>query len=196
MITEHFLPIYFPTGGPDIGTMLIYKDAPAGYLKEHFQKWCEIAQAEMDSSREHEINAVYHVQKAFIQLIDAVYATSAAIGSVQSTCVLDELLQQYFDTYFKKDVNRAAIPLPTSFCRSFFKGITAQSTKAILWLLLHAVAANKEKYQYDIELYQMLNLFHRYTAIIIVAEDWREILNDRKGKKGVKYSKKKNKQRK
>lgn len=196
MITEHFSPIYFSTDGPNLGAMLIYKDAPPGYLKEHFLRWCGIALADIDSSRQDEINAVHHVQAAFVQLIDAVFATSAAIGSDHSTCALDELLQQYFDTYSKEGVDRAAIPLPTSFCRIFFKGITAQSTKAILWLLLHAVTANKERYQYEIGLDQLLNLFHRYTAIVVVAEDWREILNDRKGKKGVNASKKKNKQRK
>jgi len=185
MIAEHFLPIYFPTDGPDIGAMLIFRDVTPSYLKEHFLKWCCIAVAEIEPSRQNEINAVSHVQIEFVQLIDAVYATAAAIISDHSDKALDELLQQYYDSYYKKDIERKATPLPTSFYQDFFKEITADSTKAILWLLVHAVTANKEKYQYELGQAQILNLFHRFTAVVVVAQDWKEDLKklDRSKKK-------------
>ena len=199
MIAEHFLPIYFPTDGPDIGAMLIFRDVTPGYLKEHFLKWCCIAVAEIDPSRQNEIKAVCHLQTEFVQLIDAVYATAAAIVSDHSKNALDELLQQYYDSYYKKDIERKGKPLPTSFCQDFFKEITAASTKAILWLLLHAVTANKEKYEYELDQAQILNLYHRFTAVVVVAGDWKGDLGKlerSKKKRGTNFTKKKKRRQK
>ena len=196
MITEHFLPIYFPTDGPDIGAMLIFRDVTPSYLKEHFHKWCCIAVAEIDPFRQNEINAVCHLQTEFVQLIDDVYATAAAMTSDHSDNALDELLQQYYDSYYKKDMERDASPLPTSFYQDFFKEITAASTKAILWLLVHAVTANKEKYEYELGQAAILNLYHRFTAVVVVSEDWQEELDNRdrsKKKSRTNFTKKKKK---
>jgi len=199
MITEHFLPIYFPTDGPDIGAMLIFRDVTPSYLKEHFHKWCCIAVAEIDPSRQDEIKAVSHLQTEFIQLIDAVYATAAAMASDHSNKALDELLQQYYDNYYKKDIEREAIPLPTSFYQDFFKEITSESTNAMLWLLVHAVTANKEKYQYELGQAQILNLFHRFTAVVVVAQDWKgdlKKLDGSKKKRSTNFTKKKKRRQK
>ena len=177
MITEHFLPINFSTDGPNIGAMIIFKNVTPLYLKEHFLEWCCIAVAELDPSRQKEITAIRHVQSEFVGLIDAVHATAAAAISDNSNKAVGKLLQQYYDGYYKKEINERDILLPTVFCHHYFKEITANSTESLLWLLLNVVTANKEKYQYKLDQTQLLNLFERFLAVMKVALELHEDLN-------------------
>lgn len=57
--------------------------------------------------------------------------------------------------------------------------------KAILWLLLHAITVNNKEHQYELDQAQIISLFHRFTAVVVVAADFHEDLDklERRGKK-------------
>ncbi len=74
---------------------------------------------------------------------------------------------------------------PPDFCVAFFKGITRESAKSILWLLMEVVTANKGKYEYQREERDILNLYERYSAVIEMGHDWHKAI------KGYRQSKKK-----
>ncbi|WP_431217171.1 hypothetical protein ACQ86N_23100 [Puia sp. P3] len=194
MITETFAPVNFPIDGPEIGPMIIFKDVTPIYLKVNFQKWCEIALAEVGTSRQLERKVICHIQTEFIGLINAVYCTAAAMMTDGDDEALRKIANQYIKDYYKKDAKRNNIRIPTDYFQEFFKSITPKSTRSILWLLMEVVTANKDKYEYKVNHVQILNLFERFQAVVNIAHDWQEQLDkrDRSTKKpGLKDNKKK-----
>jgi hypothetical protein len=193
MITQKFRPIYFPIDGPEIGAMIIFRDVGPDELKSNFEKWCEIALAEMGECREREILAIQHVRTEFVGLINALHCQAAALLTDDSDQALEELLNNYFENYYKKIEPPEKIPLPSRFFRLFFKGITAESMKSILWFMLEIVTASKGKHGYDLVLRQILILQERFSAITDLGYEWYKALQkrDRADKKAVKRKKKK-----
>jgi hypothetical protein len=193
MITETFAPVNFPIDGSELGPMLIFKDITPIYLKVNFLKWCEIGLAEVGISRQLEKKVITHVHLEFVGLIDAVYFIAASMLDEDK---MEEHLQQYIANYYKKDAKEEDIPPPPDLCLVFFKGITYKSAKSILWLLMEVVTANKDKYEYQREQKDILNLYERYSAVIDIGHDWRNKMKEYyrlKKKSGSK--KRKNKKR-
>ena len=194
MITETFAPVNFPIDGPEIGAMIIFKDVTPIYLRVNFQKWCAIALTEVGASRQLERKVINHIQTEFIGLINAVYSTAAGMMADGDDESLRKTVNQYIKEYYKKDVKRNDIIIPTDFFKVFFQSITPQSTKSILWLMMEVVTAKKDKYEYKVDHVQILNLFERFQAIVNVAHDWyQEIdkLNRSSRKSGTEGNKKK-----
>lgn len=199
MITENFIPINFSIEGPDIGLMLLFKDATPNFLKEHFSKWCCMAVAEIDPSREREKNAIRYAQTEFVGLINAFHATAAVQSSGGNEKVFEEVLDSYFANYYKPDAKEKDLLIPTAFFKAFFKGIAPDSMKSILWLMVHVITANKEKYQYELDQAQILNLFARFTGIVSLAHILKKDLDKptpSQKKSGTNSAKKKKKRRK
>lgn len=199
MITEYFIPINFSIDGPDIGLMLLFKDVTPNYLKEHFLKWCCMAVAEIDPSRERAKDAIRYAQTEFVGLINAFHATAAVQSSGGHKKVFEEVLDSYFSEYYKPDAKERDILIPTAFFKAFFKGIAPDSMKSILWLMVHVITANKEKYQYELTQAQVLNLFERFTGIVSLSNDLKKDLdkpNASKKKSATNLTKKKKKRRK
>lgn len=198
MITQTFRPIYFPIDGPDIGAMIIFRDVKPDELKKNFEKWCEIALAEAGESRQREIRAIQHVRTEFVGLIDAVHCQAAALVTDGSNQALEELLNNYFENYYKKGEQPEKIPLPSDFFSLFFKEITVESMKSILWLMLETVTASRKKYEYDLAMWQILKLQERFSAIIDIGNDFRQTLGQHdysKRKPGASKTKKKKKRK-
>lgn len=173
MITETFAPVNFPVDGPEIGPMIIFKDVTPIYMKVNFLKWCEIGLAEVGASRQLENKVIKHVQAEFIGLIDAVHCIAVSMTDQEG---MADHLEQYMANYYKKDVKKKEILSPPDFCIAFFKGITRESAKSILWLLMEVVTANKAKYEYQREEKDILNLYERYSAVISMGYDWHKTL--------------------
>ena len=193
MITETFAPVNFPIDGPEIGAMIIFKDVTPIYLRVNFQKWCEIALAEVGASRQLERQVISHIQIEFIGLINAVYSTAAGMMADGDDEALRKTVNQYIKEYYKKDVKKDDIIIPTNFFQTFFESITPKSTKSILWLMMEVVTAKKDNYEYKVDQVQILNLFERFQAIVNVAHDWYEEigkLNGSSKKSGTRGNKK------
>lgn len=192
MITELFTPFNFPIDGPDMGLMGIFKDLSPTYMKETFLKWCEIGLAEVGSKRELENKVIKHVETEFIGLLNAVYFIAAAMRDDLTEDELFQNLEQYTNDYYKKDIEEQDTLLPPVFCQVFFEGITRESAKSILWLLMEVVIANKDKYDYQCEPKVVLNLYERYIAVIDMGhdlstamEDQNKEINKQPGKKNM-----------
>jgi hypothetical protein len=193
MITQKFRPIYFPIDGPDNGAMIIFRDVDRDELKSNFDKWCSIALAEIGESREREIMAIQHVRTEFVGLINALHCQTAALITDGSDRALEELLNNYFENYYKTIEPPEKIPLPSSFFGLFFQEITVESMKSILWFMMDIVTACKAKHGYNLALWQMLTLYERFSAVNDLGYDWHKALQkrDRTDKKAVKRKKKK-----
>ena len=170
MITETFAPVNFPVDGPEIGPMIIFKDVTPIYMKVNFLKWCEIGLAEVGASRQLENKVIQHVQTEFIGLIDAVHCIAVSMTDQEG---MADHFERYMANYYKKDVK---ILPPPDFCIGFFKVITRESAKSILWLLMEVVTANKAKYEYQREEKDILNLYEHYSAVISMGHDWHKTL--------------------
>ena len=183
MITETFAPVNFPVDGPDIGPMIIFKDVTLIYMRVNFSKWCEIGIAEVGASRQLERKVITHVETEFIGLLNAVYWAANAMANEDS---MDDCLQQYISSYYIKDVKKCNILQPFDFCIDFFSGITRESAKSIVWLLMEVVTANKTKYEYQLEQKDILTLYERYSAVIDVGYDWHKAIKKKRPiKKGA-----------
>ena len=145
MITETFAPVNFPVDEREIGPIVIFKDLTAIYMKVNFLKWCEIGLAELGDSRQLERMVIKHVETEFIGLINAVYYTTLAMWDEEK---IEDYYNQYIDNYYKKKAKKKEVLPPLNFCIAFFNGITRESAKSILWLLMEVVTANKDKYEY------------------------------------------------
>jgi len=193
MITETFAPVNFPADGPEIGPMIIFKDVTPIYMKVNFLKWCEIGLAEVGASRQLENKVIKHVQTEFIGLIDAVHCIAISMNDQEG---ISDHFERYLANYYKKDVKKKEILSPPDFCIAFFKGITRDSAKSILWLLLEVVTANKGKYEYQPEHKDILSLYERYSAVINMGHDWQKELKQygqSRKKSGTKNKRKKEK---
>jgi hypothetical protein len=177
MITEIFAPVNFPVDGPDIGPMIIFKDVTLIYMRVNFSKWCEIGIAEVGASRQLERKVIKHVETEFIGLLNAVYWAANAMANEEN---MDDCLHQYISSYYKKDVKKRDILQPFDFCIDFFSGITRESAKSIVWLLMEVVTANKTKYEYQLEQKDILTLYERYSAVIDMGYDWQKTIKKRK----------------
>jgi len=177
MITETFAPVNFPVDGPDNGPLIIFKDVTLIYMRVNFLKWCEIGIAEVGASRQLEGKVIKHVEVEFIGLLDAVYWSAAAMADEEN---VKDCLNQYISGYYKKDVKRRDILQPFDFCIEFFREITRESAKSIIWLLMEVVTANKSKYDYMLEQKDILTLYERYSAVIDVAYDWHKALKKKR----------------
>jgi len=173
MITETFAPVNFPIDGPEIGPLIIFKDVTPIYMKVNFLKWCEIGLAEVGASRQLENKVIKHVQTEFIGLIDAVYFIAVCMNDQEG---MADHFERYMANYYKKNVKKKEILSPPDFCLAFFKGITRESAKSILWLLMEVVTANKGKYEYQREEKDILSLYERYSAVINMGYDWQKTL--------------------
>ena len=167
MITETFAPVNFPADGPELGPMVIFKDVTPIYIKVNFLKWCDIALAEIVVTRQLEAMVIKHMQTEFIGLINAVHCIAL---TMQDESKLDDNYHHYADNYYKKGAKN--ILNPFEFCCVFFKKITQESARSILWLLMEIVTANKEKYEYLREQKEILALYERFSAILTVGYDW------------------------
>ena len=78
MITETFHFYNHPVHEPEIGPMLVFQDVSPIYLKVNFLQWCEIGLAEIDRSRQGEIQAINLVKTEFLGLGEAVYFIATA----------------------------------------------------------------------------------------------------------------------
>lgn len=187
MITETFAPVNFPVDGPEIGPMFIFKDVTPIYMKVNFLKWCEIALAEVGASRQLEAKVIKHMQTEFLGLINAVYCVAITMEDEEK---LSENFRYYIDNYYRKDVPKVN---PFEFVLLFFKGIKKESARSILWLLMEVVAAQKDKYAYQKEQKDILNLYERFSAVVCVAYDWTRPTKEFKRSKqnGSKVNKKK-----
>jgi hypothetical protein len=192
MITETFAPVNFPIDGPEIGLMIIFKDITPIYMKVNFLKWCEIGLNEIGGSRQLERMVIKHVEIEFIGLLNAVYYTAGAMADEER---MDDYLNQYLENYYKKKAKKKEVLLPFNFCIAFFNGITRESAKSILWLLMEVVSANKDKYEYQLEQKDILNLYERYSAVIDIGYDWAKFIK-KKEHAEKKSASKKNKKRK
>jgi hypothetical protein len=179
MITELFAPFNFPVDGAEMGPMAIFKDLTPAYMKKSFLKWCEIGLAEVGSLRELEYKVIKHVETEFIGLINAVYFVAAAMRDDLADDQLYQNLEHYIDDYYKKDVKERDTLLPPVFCQVFFEGITRESAKSILWLLMEVVIANKGKYDYQCEPKVVLNLYERYIAVVDLGHELRKAMEER-----------------
>ena len=108
---------------------------------------------------------------------------------------MDDYLNQYLDNYYKKKPKKKEILLPFNFCMAFFGGITRESAKSILWLLMEVVTANKSKYEYQLEQKDILTLYERYSAVIDVGYGWQKDIK-KKEQAEKKAAAKKNKKKK
>ena len=192
MINATFAPVNFPIEGPEIGPMIIFKDVTPIYMKVNFLKWCEIGLIEIGGSRQLERMVIKHVETEFIGLLNAVYYTAAAMADEER---MDDYLNQYLDNYYKKKAKKKEILLPFNFCMAFFGGITRESAKSILWLLMEVVTANKLKYEYQLEQKDILTLYERYSAVIDVGYGWQKDIK-KKEQAEKKAAAKKNKKKK
>jgi len=190
MITELFAPFNFPIDGPDAGPMAIFKDLAPTYMKENFLKWCEIGLAEVGSSRALEHKVIMHFETEFIGLINAVYFVAAAMKDDLADDQLYQNLEQYINDYYKKDVKERDTLLPPVFCQVFFEGITRESAKSILWLLMEVVIANIGKYDYQCEPKVVLNLYERYIAVIDLGHELRTAMEERNKSRNKKSGRK------
>ena len=193
MITETFAPVNFPVDDREVGPIIIFKDLTAINMKVNFLKWCEIGFAEVGDSRQLERMAIKHVETEFIGLINAVYYTALAMWDEEK---IEDYYNQYIDNYYKKKAKKKEVLPPLNFCMSFFNGITCESAKSILWLLMEVVTANKDKYEYQLEQKDILNLYERFSAIIVLGYDWQKAIKkrDQAEKKAVQKMRKKEKQ--
>jgi hypothetical protein len=167
MITEIFPPVNFPIDGPEIGSMLIFRDATPRYLKANFIKWCEIGLAEVGASCQLEANVIKHMQSEFVGLINAVHCIAL---TDQDETKLEENYHQYVANYYKKGVEK--VPNPAEYCIGFFNGITKESAKSILWRLMEFTIASNPKHEYQREQKEILSLYERYSGVIELAHDW------------------------
>jgi hypothetical protein len=97
--------------------------------------------------------------------------------------------QLYISSYYKKDVRKRDTLQPFDFCIDFFRGITRESAKSIVWLLMEVVTANKSKYEYQLEQKDILTLYERYSAVIDMGYDWQKTIKKRKQAKNPAASK-------
>jgi hypothetical protein len=167
--------------------MFIFKDVTPIYLKVNFLKWCEIALAQVAASRQLEAKVIKHMQSEFLGLINAVYCVAASMENEEK---LDENFHYYIDNYYRKDVQKVN---PFEFALLFFKGIKKESARSIIWLLMEVVAAQKDKYDYQKEQKDILNLYERFSGVVCVAYDWTKATQKYKRSKqnGSKITKKK-----
>jgi hypothetical protein len=176
MITGIFHFVDLPVHDPDIGLMLVFQDVSPIYLKVNFQQWCEIGLAEIGLSRPHEIEAIKHVKTEFLGLIDAVHF----IATTYSEDITDEDMRKsirtYIDNYYKKGAKKEEILPATDFCQAFFLGISFDSAKSLLWVLMELVAGHNTEHEYHMAQSGILELFERYAAILIAGDDWKQII--------------------
>lgn len=192
MITETFAPVNFPVDDREVGPIVIFKDITAINMKVNFLKWCEIGLAEVGDSRQLERMAIKHVETEFIGLINAVYYTALAMWDEEK---IEDYYNQYIDSYYKKKAKKKEVLPPLNFCISFFNGITYESAKSILWFLLEVVAANKDKYEYQMEQKDILTFYERFSVIIVLGYDWQKAIKKR-DQAEKKANQKKNKRKK
>src|ERR1700755_1272912 len=140
MISEIFHFVDLPVHDPEIGPMLVFEDVSPIYLKVNFQRWCEIGLAEIGASRPNEIEAIKHVQTEFLGLINAIYF----IGTTFRKDISDEDMRKSIRNH--KGANALSAP---DFCVGFFQGISYDSAKSLLWVLMELVSRHKSEHEYQ-----------------------------------------------
>src|ERR1700743_2403915 len=142
MIATNFAPLYIDVNGPSPDPTVIFNDTSLSYLKENFGKWCEMGLVEVGVSRDLEKRAIRYIQPEFPGLIDAAYCLAMAMGDGRR---MRKCLREYVANYYKKEVDHVNIIKPPDFCGLFFKEITQQSARSILWLMAEVVILNTDK---------------------------------------------------
>lgn len=173
MITHVFGKIDVPLGDPERGPMLIFRDVSPIYLKVNFLKWCEIGLKEVAGIRRLEARVIKHLRSEFVGLINALYCMAGTNAYPKKFGVYYD---EYIKRYYKKDVEEDDMVQPADFCIAFFRAITCESAQSAVWLLYEIVTAAKDKYGYQPEQTEVLDLFGRYNTLLGVANSWQQLL--------------------
>ena len=176
MITEIFHIVNLPVHDAELGPMLVFQDVSPIYLKVNFLQWCEIGLAEIGASRPQEIEAIKHVKTEFLGLVDAVYFIATTFREDIPDEDMRNSIRNYIDNYYKKDAKKEQILPAPDFCQAFFLGISFDSTKSLLWVLMELVAGHSTEHEYHTNQPGILDLFERYSAIIMAGHDWKKII--------------------
>ena len=176
MITETFHFSTHPVPEPEIGPMLVFQDVSPIYLKVNFLQWCEIGLAEIDRSRQAEIQAINLVKTEFLGLVDAVYFIATTLREDITNEDMRKSVHHYIENYYKKIAKKEEILQPPVFCEAFFREISLSSVKSLLWVLMELAAANCTKHEYHLDQSSILDLFERYSAIVITGHDWKKMI--------------------
>lgn len=175
MITETFHFTNHAVHEHEMGPMLVFKDVSPIYLKVNFHKWCEIGLSEIDRSRQAEIQAINLLKTEFLGLVDAVYFIAMTFRKEISNEDMRKSIHQYIDNYYKKDVKKEDILMAPDLCEAFFQKISFGSAKSLIFILMELAIVYCSKYEYHVDQSSILDLFERYSVIIITGHDWKKL---------------------
>jgi len=176
MITETFHFVNHPVHEPEIGPMLVFQDVSPIYLKVNFLQWCEIGLSEIDRSRQAEIHAIHLVKTEFLGLVDAVYFIATVFREDITDEDMRKSVHHYIENYYKKTAKKEDILQPPVFCEEFFREISFRSMKSLLWVLMELAVVHSTKHEYHLDQSSILDLFERYSAIVITGHDWKKMI--------------------
>jgi len=176
MITETFHFFNRPVHEPEIGPMLVFQGVSPIYLKVNFLQWCEIGLTEIDRSRQAEIQAINLVKTEFLGLVDAVYFIATVFREDITDEDMRKSVHHYIENYYKKTGKKEDILQPPVFCEAFFREISFRSMKSLLWVLMELAAVHSTKHEYHLDQSSILDLFERYSAIVITGHDWKKMI--------------------